>query len=51
MSRSFAPRDHQDIPLNADWLSAVHKGIEQSDVFIFVLSPASVKSEVRDDLI
>jgi len=51
LSHPFASRDHQDIPLNADWLSAVHKGIEQSDVFIFVLSPASVKSEVRDDLI
>jgi hypothetical protein len=36
--------DFQDANLSADWLDAIHKGIENTDVFIFVLSPNSNES-------
>jgi hypothetical protein len=35
----------QDVPLSAEWLKELHKGIEQSDVVICVLSPEGIKSE------
>ncbi|HAV75881.1 MAG TPA: hypothetical protein DCX53_00860, partial [Anaerolineae bacterium] len=38
--------DWEDIPPAVDWLEQIFRGIEGSDVFIFLLSPHSIKSEV-----
>ncbi len=38
--------DWQDIPLTADWLTEVYRGIEASDTFVFVISPDSAASEI-----
>jgi WD40 repeat protein len=38
--------DWQNIPPSAEWLAEVFGAIESSDVFVFVVSRASVKSEV-----
>jgi WD40 repeat protein len=36
--------DWEDIPLTADWLAEAYAGIQGADTFIFVISPASVRS-------
>src|SRR5215510_8524017 len=36
--------DWEDIPLTADWLEEAYAGIEGANTFIFVISPASVRS-------
>ena len=38
--------DWQDIPWTADWWQEISDGIEHSDNFVFVLSPASLSSLV-----
>ena len=38
--------DFEDIPLTADWWREIQTGIEAADVFIFVISPDSARSEV-----
>jgi TIR domain len=38
--------DWEDIPPTADWLDQIHKGIEQSDGFLFLLSNDSLASKV-----
>lgn len=36
--------DWEDIPLTADWLQEAYAGIEGSDAFVFIISPASIRS-------
>jgi WD40 repeat protein len=36
--------DWEDIPLTADWLAEAYAGIEGANAFLFVISPASVRS-------
>jgi WD40 repeat protein len=38
--------DWQDIPPTAEWLEEVFQGVESSDNFLFVITPASLTSEV-----
>ncbi len=38
--------DWESIPPAADWLEQIFRGIEESEAFIFVVSPDSIKSEV-----
>jgi hypothetical protein len=38
--------DWEDIPPAVGWLEQIEQGIEQSDAFIFLISPDSVLSEV-----
>ena len=38
--------DWQDIPPTAEWLDEVFQGVESSDNFLFVITPASLTSEV-----
>ncbi len=38
--------DWEGIPLSADWMAEITKGIKSANAFIFVISPDSVASEV-----
>ncbi|HNJ15492.1 MAG TPA: toll/interleukin-1 receptor domain-containing protein, partial [Anaerolineales bacterium] len=38
--------DWEDIPPAVGWLEQILRGIEESDAFIFLISPDSVNSEV-----
>lgn len=38
--------DWEDIPPTVDWMKEIEKGIEAADVFIFVVSPDSIHSNV-----
>ncbi len=38
--------DWENIPLTAEWLEEIYKGIESANTFAFVISPDSVRSEV-----
>lgn len=38
--------DWEDIPLSVDWWEEIKDGIESADVFVFIISPDSVTSEV-----
>ena len=40
--------DWEGIPLSADWMAEITKGIQEADVFIFIISPDSLSSEVCD---
>ncbi len=50
VAQGFSPDeiwvDWEGIPLSADWMAEITKGIQSSNVFIFVISPDSVASEV-----
>lgn len=38
--------DWEDIPPAVGWLDQILRGIEQAEVFVFLISPDSIKSEV-----
>jgi WD40 repeat protein len=38
--------DWEDIPPSADWLAEVYQAIEGTDTFVFIVSQASIQSEV-----
>ena len=38
--------DWEDIPLTADWWREIQTGIEAADIFLFVISPDSARSQV-----
>ena len=50
LAQGFSPEDiwvdWEGIPISAEWMKEITKGIQTSDVFLFVISPDSVKSEV-----
>ena len=38
--------DWEDIPFSQDWWQEIREGIDESDVFLFVMTPDSLVSEV-----
>ena len=38
--------DWQDIPPSVDWMNEIKKGIEEADIFLFLVSPDSIASTV-----
>lgn len=41
--------DWQDIPPSIDWMKEIQKGIEDADVFVYLVSPDSISSSVFAD--
>src|SRR5215216_2317217 len=41
--------DWQDIPPSIDWMKEIQKGIEEADVFLYLVSPDSIASQVCAD--
>jgi len=41
--------DWQDIPPSVDWMKEIQKGIEDADVFLFLVSPDSISSPICAD--
>lgn len=41
--------DWQDIPPSVDWMKEIQKGIEDADVFLFLVSPDSIASRICAD--
>ena len=41
--------DWQDIPPSVDWMKEIQKGIEDADVFLFLVSPDSIASPICAD--
>lgn len=41
--------DWQDIPPSTDWRKEIQTGIEEADIFLFVISPDSIKSTVCEE--
>ena len=41
--------DWQDIPPSVDWIKEIQKGIEEADIFLFLISPDSVASQICKD--
>jgi len=52
LTESFAAQnmeawvDWQDIPPTVDWMKQIEKGIEEADIFVFIVSPDSIRSSV-----
>ncbi|HKJ37837.1 MAG TPA: TIR domain-containing protein, partial [Anaerolineales bacterium] len=50
VAQGFSPDDiwvdWEGIPLSADWMAEITKGIQSTNAFIFVISPDSVASEI-----
>lgn len=52
LTESFAAQnmeawvDWQDIPPSVDWMKEIQMGIEQADIFLLVVSPDSIRSNV-----
>jgi hypothetical protein len=38
--------DWEDIPKGTGWLNEIYAGIEGADIFVFIISPDSLASEV-----
>ena len=41
--------DWQDIPPSIDWMKEIQKGIEEADVFLYLVSPDSISSPICAD--
>ena len=52
LTESFAAQnmeawvDWQDIPPSVDWMKEIQMGIEQADIFLLIVSPDSIRSDI-----